>query len=67
MGEEKEVETDHSILTKAFGDKYFTWTSIKSDKIALTNEEQKKLTDLIEERDHYEIKRTIAKFNRFTL
>ena len=54
-------ETDHSILTKAFGDKYIAWTNIKANKIALTEEEKKQLADLIEDRDHYEIKRTIAK------
>ncbi|MBI4944922.1 MAG: hypothetical protein HY840_00815 [Bacteroidetes bacterium] len=52
-------ETTHSILTKAFGDKYHVWNDISSDVIALTPEETKKLTELIEERDHYEIKVTI--------
>lgn len=56
-----ETETVQSLLTKAFGDKYSVWNNIPSERILLTAEEKRKLTELIAEKDHYEIKRAIAK------
>jgi hypothetical protein len=58
---EKAHKTANYIVEKAFGDKYLAWNNIPSEKIVLTEEEEKKLASLIEDRDHYEIKETIRR------
>lgn len=55
------ADTAWSILALAFGEKYYRWISLPLDDRLLTEEEKKTLAELIEERDHYEIKQIIIK------
>jgi hypothetical protein len=58
----KRADTPCAILALAFGDKYFSWISLPAqtiNNVALSTKDIIKLSDLIAERDHYEIKKTI--------
>jgi hypothetical protein len=60
------ANTALAILASAFGDKYYAWISLPSDTLVLEEEEKKILNELIQERDHYEIKKTIKKLRKVT-
>ena len=50
-----EFETDYEILQHTFGEEYFILERILKRKIVLTTQQKQELTELIGERNHFDI------------